>query len=129
INLAQPLHEAGIKILGTGFEGIDLAEDRDKFEQLLAGLGIPKPAGRAVRSVDDAVTVAEEIGYPVLVRPSYVLGGRAMEIVHSRGDRLNYMHYVVEVSPDAPILIDRYVLGKEAEVDVIGDGEDCLIPG
>jgi carbamoyl-phosphate synthase large subunit len=129
INLAQPLHEAGVKILGTSFEGIDLAEDRDKFEQLLNELGIPKPAGRAVRSIDDAVKVAEEIGYPVLVRPSYVLGGRAMEIVNSRGDLLNYMHYVVDVSPDAPILIDRYVLGKEAEVDVIGDGVDCLIPG
>jgi carbamoyl-phosphate synthase large subunit len=129
INLAQPLHEAGVKIFGSSFESIDLAEDRDKFEQLLSELGIPKPAGRAVRSIEAAIQVAEEIRYPVLVRPSYVLGGRAMQIVHSRQDLLNYMHYVVEVSPDAPILIDKYVLGKEAEVDVIGDGEDCLIPG
>jgi carbamoyl-phosphate synthase large subunit len=129
INLAQPLHEAGVRLLGTSFDGIDIAEDRDRFEQLLRDLGIPKPAGRAVRSIEAALQVADEIGYPVLVRPSYVLGGRAMEIVNSREDLLNYMQYVVEVSPDAPILIDRYVLGKEAEVDVIGDGVDCLIPG
>jgi carbamoyl-phosphate synthase large subunit len=129
INLAQPLHEAGIRILGSSFDSIDMAEDRDRFEQLLSGLGIPKPAGRAVRSVEAALEVAEEIGYPVLVRPSYVLGGRAMEIVNSREDLLNYMQYVVEVSPEAPILVDKYVLGKEAEVDVIADGEDCLVPG
>ena len=129
INLAKPLHEAGVKLLGTAFDGIDIAEDRDRFERLLSDLDIPKPAGRAVRCVEDAVAVAEEIGYPVLVRPSYVLGGRAMEIVRSRAELLHYMHYVVEVSPDAPILVDKYVLGKEAEVDVIGDGEDCLIPG
>ncbi len=129
INLAEPLHAAGIPILGSSYESIDLAEDRDKFEQLLRDLDIPKPPGRAVRSVDAAEAVAEEIGYPVLVRPSYVLGGRAMEIVHTREDLRNYMEYVVEVSPDAPILVDKYVLGKEAEVDVIADGEDCLIPG
>jgi carbamoyl-phosphate synthase large subunit len=129
INLAQPLHEEGVRILGSSFESIDVAEDRDKFEQLLRELGIPKPAGRAVRSIEAALEVAEEIGYPVLVRPSYVLGGRAMEIVNSREDLLNYMQYVVDVSPEAPILVDRYVVGKEAEVDVISDGEDCLIPG
>jgi carbamoyl-phosphate synthase large subunit len=129
INLAQPLHEAGVRLFGTSFESIDVAEDRDKFEQLLRDLEIPKPAGRAVRSVEDALAVAADIGYPVLVRPSYVLGGRAMEIVGSREELLSYMHYVVDVSPNAPILVDRYVLGKEAEVDVIGDGEDCLIPG
>lgn len=129
INLAQPLHEQGIKILGSSFESIDVAEDRDKFEQLLTENGIPKPAGRAVRSTEAALEVAEEIGYPVLVRPSYVLGGRAMEIVHNQDDLLNYMRYVVDVSPDAPILVDKYVLGKEAEVDVISDGVDCLVPG
>ncbi len=129
INLAEPLHKAGVKILGSSFESIDLAEDRDKFEVLLRDLGIPKPDGRAVRSVEAALEVAEEIGYPVLVRPSYVLGGRAMEIVSNREDLLNYMHYVVEVSPEAPILVDKYVVGKEAEVDVISDGVDCLVPG
>ncbi len=129
INLAEPLHRAGVSILGSSFESIDLAEDRDKFELLLRDLDIPKPPGRAVRSIEAAIEVAEEVGYPVLVRPSYVLGGRAMEIVHNREDLLSYMHYVVEVSPDAPILVDKYVLGKEAEVDVIGDGVDCLIPG
>ena len=129
INLAEPLHQAGVKILGSSFDSIDIAEDRDRFEQLLRDLDIPKPAGRAVRSLEAALEVAEEIGYPVLVRPSYVLGGRAMEIVNNREDLQNYMHYVVEVSPDAPILVDRYIVGKEAEVDVIGDGTDCLIPG
>ena len=129
INLAEPLHKAGVPILGTTFEGIDIAEDRDKFERLLADLGIPKPPGRAVRTTEAAVQVAEEIGYPVLVRPSYVLGGRAMEIVRSTDELLRYMEYVVDVSPDAPILVDKYVIGKEAEVDVIGDGVDCLVPG
>jgi len=129
INLAKPLHEAGVKLFGSSFDSIDLAEDRDRFELLLRDLDIPKPAGRAVRTTEAALEVAEEIGYPVLVRPSYVLGGRAMEIVRSREDLINYMHYVVEVSPDAPILVDRYILGKEAEVDVIGDGVDCLVPG
>jgi carbamoyl-phosphate synthase large subunit len=129
INLAEPLYKAGIRILGTAYPFIDIAEDRDKFEQLLTALGIPKPVGRAVKSVEAAVEVAESIGYPVLVRPSYVLGGRAMEIVQNREDLLSYMAYAVDVSPDAPILVDKYVLGKEVEVDVISDGEDCLIPG
>lgn len=129
INLAKPLHEAGVKLFGSSFDSIDIAEDRDRFELLLRDLDIPKPAGRAVRSIEAALEVAEEIGYPVLVRPSYVLGGRAMEIVHTREDLVNYMHYVVDVSPDAPILVDRYIVGKEAEVDVIGDGTDCLVPG
>jgi carbamoyl-phosphate synthase large subunit len=129
INLAEPLFKAGIRILGTAYPFIDIAEDRDKFEQLLTTLGIPKPVGRAVKSVEAAVEVAESIGYPVLVRPSYVLGGRAMEIVQNRDDLLSYMAYAVDVSPNAPILVDKYVLGKEVEVDVISDGEDCLIPG
>jgi len=129
INLAKPLHDAGVPILGSSFDSIDIAEDRDRFERLLRELDIPKPPGRAVRSIEAALEVAEEIGFPVLVRPSYVLGGRAMEIVRSREELVNYMHYVVEVSPDAPILVDKYVVGKEAEVDVIGDGVDCLIPG
>lgn len=129
INLAKPLHEAGVHIFGSDFDSIDQAEDRDRFERMLRKLGIPKPAGRAVNGVEEAAQVAEEIGYPVLVRPSYVLGGRAMEIVSSRQDLLGYMAYAVEASPDAPILVDKYLPGKEVEVDVIGDGHDCLIPG
>jgi len=129
INLAEPLHKAGVKILGTSFDSIDEAEDRDRFEILLRKLDIPKPAGRAVTNSTDAVKVAEEIGYPVLVRPSYVLGGRAMEIIGGTEDLRNYMEYVVDVSPKAPILVDKYILGKEAEVDVISDGVDCLLPG
>ncbi|MDO8589438.1 MAG: carbamoyl-phosphate synthase large subunit [Armatimonadota bacterium] len=129
INLADPLHKAGIPILGSSFESIELAEDRDKFEKLLSGLDIPKPAGRAVTSSEEAVQVAEEIGYPVLVRPSFVLGGRAMEIVHSKLELSAYMNYAMDVSPKAPILVDKYIVGKEVEVDVISDGVDCLIPG
>ncbi len=129
INLAKPLHEAGIKIFGSSYDSIDLAEDRDRFEKVLSELGIPKPAGRAVASAAEALVVAEEIGFPVLVRPSYVLGGRAMEIVYSCDDLQRYMDYAVDVSPNAPILVDKYILGKEVEVDVIGDGTDCLLPG
>ena len=129
INLAEPLHKAGVRIFGSSFDSIDIAEDRDKFEKILRELDIPKPDGRAVTCTEDAVAVAEEIGYPVLVRPSYVLGGRAMEIIANTQELLSYMTYVVEVSPKAPILVDKYVLGKEAEVDVISDGVDCLLPG
>jgi len=129
INLAEPLHQAGVKIFGSSFKSIDIAEDRDKFEKILRELDIPKPDGRAVTSAEAAVEVAEEIGYPVLVRPSYVLGGRAMEIIMNTQELLSYMHYVVDVSPNAPILVDKYVVGKEAEVDVIADGTDCLLPG
>lgn len=129
INLAKPLHEAGIRIFGSSHDSIDLAEDRDRFEKVLRELDIPKPAGRAVTSVEAALQVAEEIRYPVLMRPSYVLGGRAMEIVYTREDLLRYMQYAVDVSPNAPILVDKYILGKEVEVDVISDGVDCLLPG
>ena len=129
INLAEPLDKAGIPIIGSSFESIDTAEDRDKFEKILRSLNIPKPPGRAVTNIEDAVKVAEEIGYPILVRPSYVLGGRAMEIIAGAEELLSYMTYVVEVSPKAPILVDKYILGNEAEVDVIADGEDCLLPG
>ncbi len=129
INLARPLHDAGITIFGSSSDSIDLAEDRDRFEKMLRELDIPKPAGRAVTGVAPAIQVAEEIGYPVLMRPSYVLGGRAMEIVYSREDLTRYMQYAVDVSPKAPILVDKYILGKEVEVDVISDGVDCLLPG
>lgn len=131
INLAKPLHAMGVPIFGSDFKSIDIAEDRDKFEKILCDLNIPKPAGRAIFGVDEAVQVAKEIGYPVLVRPSYVLGGRAMEIVYTESELRQYMKHAVDISPDpdAPILVDRYVMGKEVEVDVIADGVDCLIPG
>ncbi len=129
INLAKPLMEAGVRIIGTQFDSIDLAEDRERFDSLLIELGIPKPPGRAVISVEAAVEVATEVGYPVLVRPSYVLGGRAMEIVFNESDLRSYMQTAVDVSPAKPILIDKYITGKEAEVDVISDGVDCLLPG
>ena len=129
INLAQTLHENGVRLLGTSYQSIDIAEDRDKFEHLLRELGIPKPAGRAVTSSEAALEVGREIGFPVLVRPSYVLGGRAMEIIYSEEELRSYMTYVVDVSPRRPILVDKYVVGKEAEVDVISDGQDGLIPG
>ncbi len=129
INLARSLHEAGITILGSSVDSIDLAEDRDSFEKVLRELDIPKPAGRAVMGAAAAEAVAAEIGYPVLVRPSYVLGGRAMEIVYSRDELRAYMPRALKESPRASILIDKYVLGKEVEVDVISDGDDCLLPG
>jgi carbamoyl-phosphate synthase large subunit len=129
INLARTLHENGVKLLGTSYDSIDLAEDRERFERLLNRLEIPKPDGRAVSSADAALEVAREIGFPVLVRPSYVLGGRAMEIVYTEEELRSYMQYAVDVSPRRPILVDRYVVGKEAEVDVISDGTDVLIPG
>ena len=130
INLAKPLVDAGIPILGSSWDSIDLAEDRDRFQLLLRDLGIPQPPGRAIMSPDAAVEVAGEIGYPVLVRPSYVLGGRAMEIVFNEGDLRDYMRYAAAASEGAPILVDRYIMGKEAEVDVIADGAGgCLLPG
>ena len=129
INLARPLADAGVPILGSSAHSIDLAEDREQFEKLLRHLGIPKPEGRAVTTTEAAVEVAREIGYPCLVRPSYVLGGRAMEIVYSDDELRSYMRVAVDVSPRAPILVDRYILGKEVEVDCISDGERCLLPG
>ncbi len=129
INLARSLADAGVNVLGSSADSIDLAEDRHLFERLLRELDIPKPDGLAVSSTEAAVDVAREIGYPVLVRPSYVLGGRAMEIVYNEDELRAYMTYAVDVSPKAPILVDRYILGKELEVDCISDGERCLLPG
>ncbi len=129
INLAEPLAEAGVNILGTAVKYIDMAEDRDKFDRLLLELGIPKPPGRTATSVEDAQKIADEIGFPVLVRPSYVLGGRAMEIVYNQDELLEYMRTAVNVSPKHPVLVDKYMVGKELEVDAISDGEDVLIPG
>jgi carbamoyl-phosphate synthase large subunit len=119
-----------VKILGSSPESIDIAEDRDKFERLLNQLDIPKPPGRAISTTADAVEVTKEIGFPVLMRPSYVLGGRAMEIVYDEAELRNYMRFAHDVAEGSPILIDRYITGKEAEVDVIADGVGgCLLPG
>ncbi|MBS4189159.1 carbamoyl-phosphate synthase large subunit [Bacillus sp. FJAT-49705] len=129
INLAASLVERGVKILGTPLENLDRAEDRDKFEHALAKLNIPQPKGKTALSVEEAVSIANEIGYPVLVRPSYVLGGRAMEIVYIEEELLHYMKNAVKINPEHPVLIDRYLTGKEIEVDAISDGEGILIPG
>ena len=130
INLADSLERHGVKILGTTLESIDWAEDRHEFEKMLKKLDIPQPEGETAVTVDEALIIANRIGYPVLVRPSYVLGGRAMEIVHDDDELRVYMATAVkEISHDAPILIDRYVVGKELEIDAIADGEDVYIPG
>ncbi|AHV98352.1 carbamoyl-phosphate synthase large subunit [Paenibacillus sabinae] len=129
INLAAPLSAAGVNILGTSLESIDEAEDRKRFEALLSRLDIAQPKGSTVTTVEEAVGTAQSLGYPVLVRPSYVLGGRAMEIVYSDTELLSYMKEAVKVNPDHPVLIDRYMLGKEVEVDAICDGETVVIPG
>lgn len=129
INLAEKLVEHGVKILGTRLEDLDRAENRDKFEQALQELNIPQPLGKTCFAKEDAVKIAEEIGYPVLVRPSYVLGGRAMEIVYNRTELEHYIKNAAEASPEKPILIDRYLMGKEVEVDAICDGETTVIPG
>lgn len=129
INLADSLAKKGVKILGTALEEIDNAENRDKFEALLRKLEIPQPLGKTAFNTEDAVKHAEEIGYPVLVRPSYVLGGRAMEIVYKEEELRHYMENAVKVSPEHPVLVDRYLVGKEIEVDAICDGETVVIPG
>lgn len=129
INLADSLVERGVNILGTSLEDIDRAEDRDKFEIALDQFNIPKPLGKTAFSAEEAVKIAAEIGYPVLVRPSYVLGGRAMEIVYHEEELLHYMKNAVKINPEHPVLIDRYLTGKEIEVDAVSDGNDVLIPG
>lgn len=129
INLAGPLAKAGVKILGTAVEDIDRAENREKFDALLEQLAIPRPSGATVTSFANAAVKARELGYPVVVRPSYVLGGRAMEIVYSERELQEYMTGAVKASPEHPILIDRYMQGIEVEVDAISDGVDVLIPG
>jgi len=129
INLTATLEKEGVRILGTDLAHIDAAEDREKFEKLLTGLGIAQPPGKTVTSVEAAVVTANELGFPVLVRPSYVLGGRAMEIVYNQDELLGYMEHAVKINPQHPVLIDRYLLGKEVEVDAICDGEEVLIPG
>lgn len=129
INLAKPLAERGVPILGTTVEDIDRAEDREKFDTLLEAIGVPRPRGSMAHSHHEAKRIAEALGFPVLVRPSYVLGGRAMEIVYSEEELTNYLEEAVRVSPEHPVLVDRYLLGKEVEVDAICDGEQVLIPG
>jgi len=129
INLAADLEEYGVKILGTSVDSIDLAENRERFLQLLATLDIPIPDGATVFTVDEAWQVAKKLGFPVLVRPSYVLGGRGMEIIHNYNTLTQYINMALETSNGQPILIDKYVVGKEIEVDGISDGEEVLIPG
>jgi len=129
INLAEPLAHAGATLIGSDVEAIDLAEDRRRFEDFLAHLGIPQPPGGAVTKVEDALVIAENIGYPVLVRPSYVLGGRAMEIVYNADELVRYVTAASDVSQKKPILVDKYLEGREVEVDAICDGDDVLIPG
>jgi carbamoyl-phosphate synthase large subunit len=129
INLAEPLHRAGAPILGSSVEAIDLAEDREQFENILSRLEIAQPPGGSVRTVEEALNTADAIGYPVLVRPSYVLGGRAMEIVHNATDLIRYVRAATQLSTRHPVLIDKYLEGKELEVDAICDGEQVLVPG
>jgi carbamoyl-phosphate synthase large subunit len=129
INLSQPLSLAGMPIIGSSADAIDLASDRKRFELFLDELSIPQPPGAGVTSLDEGLKVAELIGYPVLVRPSYVLGGRAMEIVYNTTELVRYMGLAMELDTGHPVLIDKYIQGKEAEVDAIGDGESVLIPG
>ncbi len=129
INLAEPLRERGVKIIGTDCDAIERAENRDSFEKILLELGIPQPKGRAVTKIEDGVSAASEIGYPVLVRPSFVLGGRAMQIVADEKQLRHYLKTAVEIDADKPVLVDKYIQGKEVEVDAICDGHDVFVPG
>ena len=129
INLAEPLDKRGVKIIGTDCQAIAKAEDRGLFEKLLSSLGIPQPKGRAVTKIEDGVNAANEIGYPVLVRPSFVLGGRAMQIVSNEDQLRHYLKTAVEIDEDKPVLVDKYIIGKEVEVDAICDGHDVFVPG
>ncbi|MGI6152350.1 MAG: carbamoyl-phosphate synthase large subunit [Christensenellaceae bacterium] len=129
INLAQPIETSGKAVLGTSVADIDRAEDRDRFLKVLEKLAIPLPKGDTAYSLEHALEAANDIGYPVLVRPSYVLGGRAMEIVYNDKELKEYMAMAVDVSPDKPVLIDRYITGKEVELDAVCDGEDVLVVG
>ena len=129
INLAGDLMKLGVKIIGTDFEAIEKAENRDKFEKITEELEIPKPQGQAVTSIEEGIKVAEEIGYPVLVRPSYVLGGRAMQIVGNRKGLEKYLKSATQVNKDQPVLVDKYIVGRELEVDAVCDGRDVFVPG
>ena len=129
INLAEPLMKRGVKIIGTDVEAIEKAENRDSFEKIMEELKIPQPKGQAVTNIEDGVKAAADIGYPVLVRPSYVLGGRAMQIVANENMLRHYLKTAVEVDEDKPVLVDKYIVGKECEVDAVCDGKDVFIPG
>ena len=129
INLAQPLMERGVKIIGTDCEAIERAENRDSFEKILEKLHIPQPKGKAVTNIEDGIKAATDIGYPVLVRPSFVLGGRAMQIVANEEQLRQYLKTAVEIDEDKPVLVDKYIKGKEVEVDAICDGKDVFVPG
>ncbi|WP_299448558.1 carbamoyl-phosphate synthase large subunit [uncultured Phascolarctobacterium sp.] len=129
INLAGPLSKAGVKVLGSSVDSIDRAEDRERFEQLLTDCNIPRPKGHTVFDTEGALNAAHDVGYPTMVRPSYVLGGRAMEIVYNDDELRNYMTYAVKASSEHPVLVDHYLQGTEVEVDAICDGKEVLIPG
>ena len=129
INLAQPLHDRGVKIIGTDCAAIDKAEDRNAFENLLNELNIPRAKGQAVTKIEDGIAAAREIGYPVLVRPSFVLGGRAMQIVANEQQLRHYLRTAVEIDEDKPVLVDKYIEGREVEIDAICDGRDVFVPG
>ena len=129
INLAQPLTDRGVKIIGTDCAAIDKAEDRNAFENLLNELNIPRAKGKAVTKIEDGIAAAAEIGYPVLVRPSFVLGGRAMQIVANEEQLRNYLRTAVEIDEDKPVLVDKYIEGREVEIDAICDGRDVFVPG
>ena len=129
INLAQPLHDRGVRIIGTDCAAIDRAEDRNEFEQLLNELNIPRAKGRAVTKIEDGIAAAAEIGYPVLVRPSFVLGGRAMQIVANERQLRHYLKSAVQIDEDKPVLVDKYIQGREVEIDAICDGRDVFVPG
>ena len=129
INLAEPLRDRGVKIIGTDCDAIERAENRDSFEKILHELNIPQPKGHAVTNIEDGIKAAADIGYPVLVRPSFVLGGRAMQIVADENQLRHYLKTAVEIDEDRPVLVDKYIQGKEVEVDAICDGHDVFIPG
>jgi len=129
INMVEPLARSGLAILGSSPEAIDIAEDRRRFGDFLDRLGIPQPPGAGVLSIEEALTIAKSLGYPLLVRPSYVLGGRAMEIVYDESELIRYLTMALEMDKQHPVLIDKYLQGKEVEVDAVGDGERVLIPG
>ena len=129
INLADGLHKRGVKIIGTDCDAIERAENRDSFEKVLKSLQIPQPQGQAVTNIEDGVAAAQQIGYPVLVRPSFVLGGRAMQIVADEQQLRQYLKTAVEIDEDKPVLVDKYIIGKEVEVDAVCDGTDVFVPG